>query len=580
MKSVFRYSLLLIASLSLAACTDDLTPGSGGSSRTAAPDAGIEPTDTGAPDDNPAGSVAMRPVRHDGLERADIDASVISDDGTEITMTIFLPDLEPRQAAPVILHSHGWGGSRLTALSHSGGEGEFIGDAPAEAAFLARERGAIVVSYDQRGFGDSGGNAELMNPEKEGRDFSAVLDFVDTEYRNFIMRSSIGRNPRVGTLGLSYGGGYQWVGGSLDERVDAMVPVATWYDLSYSLHSGDTPKTAWLAVLMGLGVTGSEGNLNDSLYENFARILLPGVDVDDAFLEQISTHGLRAYCEGFNQDAGSIPRADTLIIQGVEDTLFNMNEAVQAFECLRNNGQDSHLIVQRTGHVLPALEQSPGPVGFGTERFLQCGGQQFETSALMADFLDTRLRGHARNLVLPDTCMTVQDRNGIISESIPRGGDLFTPQDQMLAPVDDSLSLLDPLNPDDPENLSADYLERLSPSASLPLFTADRDMNLAGIPLVDLVVDTQLLDPTLFLGLKVSNDDGSTLIHNQVVPMAGVGRKTLELAGVTFPLVAGDQVSLVVYNAHPLYLYNDQTLQSTLNPITLRNLMIELPLQD
>ncbi|MPZ70958.1 MAG: peptidase S15, partial [Actinobacteria bacterium] len=73
------------------------------------------------------------------------DVVVVSDaDGTEIAITVFRPATASKSSpAPVILHSHGWGGSRTAAI---GGEIE---------AFL--NAGFGVVSIDQRGHGASGG---------------------------------------------------------------------------------------------------------------------------------------------------------------------------------------------------------------------------------------------------------------------------------------------------------------------------------------------------------------------------------------------------------------------------------------
>lgn len=527
-------------------------------------------------------ALSFAPVEHDGLGRKDIDGTVVSDDGTVIHFTVFLPDLAPNEAAPIMFHSHGYGGSRLRSLAADGGEGEFIGDAPAEAAFLARESGSIVVSYDQRGFGDSGGQVELMNPEKEGRDFINLLNRIDEEYHKFILRSADDMSPRVGTLGLSYGGGYQWIAGSIDQRVDAMVPLTTWYDLRYSLQPNEVPKTGWLFILQAIGIPGSEGAQSEDIYQAFVETLLPGVDNSEAFAETLSRHSLRAFCEGFNQSAGGVPQANTLVIQGVADTLFNMNESLDAFDCMQASGGDSHLIVQRLGHILPALERSPGPVGFATERFLQCGEERFETSRLMHDFIDTRLRGNSDALTLPDTCMTIEGREGITGERIVRGGDLFTPADRILQPLENSTALLDEPELDDSGNLTADYLERVSPSLSIDLFSADRAVNLAGIPQVELSVDTlSPVPPTLFLGLKVTHaEDGrSELIHNQVIPIAQSGPVSVELPGVTFPLEPGDEVALVVYTYHPLYFYNDE-LQSLVTPVTLSNMMVRVPVLD
>jgi len=84
------------------------------------------------------------------------------------------------------------------------------------------------------------------------------------------------------------------------------------------------------------------------------------------------------------------------------------------------------------------------------------------------------------------------------------------------------------------------------------------------------------------MGLKVSPEGGedSTLIHNQVVPVVGKSAISQELAGVTFPLEAGDTLSLVVYTAHPLFVNHNEEAQTIVNPIRLSNMMIRLPLLD
>ena len=59
---------------------------------------------------------------------------------------------------PMVLHSHGWGGSRTTD--------------PGAFAYLT-DAGFGVLSFDQRGFGESGGKAHIENPDVEGKDVQA-----------------------------------------------------------------------------------------------------------------------------------------------------------------------------------------------------------------------------------------------------------------------------------------------------------------------------------------------------------------------------------------------------------------------
>src|SRR5207245_7998698 len=49
--------------------------------------------------------------------------------------------------------------------------------------------------------------------------------------------------PRVGTWGGSYGGGFQFALASVDTRVDAMIPLITWNDLTHSLLPNDNSSS-------------------------------------------------------------------------------------------------------------------------------------------------------------------------------------------------------------------------------------------------------------------------------------------------------------------------------------------------
>src|SRR5687768_6328918 len=68
----------------------------------------------------------------------------------EICYSLFKPaGAGPKAQVPLLMHSHGWGGTRTT-------------DAASFQEFL--DAGYGVLSYDQRGFGESGGQAHVENP--------------------------------------------------------------------------------------------------------------------------------------------------------------------------------------------------------------------------------------------------------------------------------------------------------------------------------------------------------------------------------------------------------------------------------
>ena len=103
-----------------------------------------------------------------GVTTTDGCITSVPDPGTatpvQICYTLFRP-AGATQAAPVpmVLHSHGWGGSRTKD--------------PASFSYLT-DAGFGVLSFDQRGFGESGGHAYIENPDVEGKDVQKIVDLV------------------------------------------------------------------------------------------------------------------------------------------------------------------------------------------------------------------------------------------------------------------------------------------------------------------------------------------------------------------------------------------------------------------
>src|SRR5215212_8570831 len=87
-----------------------------------------------------------------------------STEKVKICYTIFRPAGASRTSpVPFIMHSHGWGGSRTK-------------DPAAFQKWL--DAGYGVLSFDQRGFGESGGKAHVENPDFEGQDVQRLVDMV------------------------------------------------------------------------------------------------------------------------------------------------------------------------------------------------------------------------------------------------------------------------------------------------------------------------------------------------------------------------------------------------------------------
>src|SRR3954449_11887360 len=116
------------------------------------------------------------------------DATVTSFDGTQIQLSFFPADGGSR--APTVLEGHGWGGSRDTDPDSTSSESTGnVGLGP------LRRAGFNVLTWDARGFGNSGGTVEVDAPDVEGRDVSALIDWLAQQPEAQLDKAG---DPRVG----------------------------------------------------------------------------------------------------------------------------------------------------------------------------------------------------------------------------------------------------------------------------------------------------------------------------------------------------------------------------------------------
>ncbi|SBT48606.1 alpha/beta fold hydrolase [Micromonospora auratinigra] len=173
-----------------------------------------------------------------GIEPVDLDT------------TLYLPgDASARNRVPAVLLAHGFGGTKESVR--------------ADAEDLVAQ-GYAVLTWTARGFGRSGGEIHLDNPDYEVRDAQRLLDRLAA--RPDIRLDSAG-DPRVGVVGGSYGGGLALLLAAQDRRVDAIVPMITWNDLSRAFlpeSTGGEPtegvfKKGWAGIFFGGGGSAGSG---------------------------------------------------------------------------------------------------------------------------------------------------------------------------------------------------------------------------------------------------------------------------------------------------------------------------------
>lgn len=137
----------------------------------------------------------------------------------------------------------------------------------AQAQQLA-DSGYIVLSYNSRGFWQSGGEIETAGP-KDIADASKVIDWA--------LAHTAADPANIGMAGVSYGAGISLLAAAHDPRIKAVAALSGWADLIESIYSGRTQHLQAAALLGGAGyLTGRPGPelkqiLGDFLSSNLAK---------------------------------------------------------------------------------------------------------------------------------------------------------------------------------------------------------------------------------------------------------------------------------------------------------------------
>ena len=268
-----------------------------------------------------------------------------STEKVKICYTIFEPATASRShQVPFIMHSHGWGGSRTTDPQ---GFREFL------------DAGYGVLSFDQRGFGESGGHAYVENPDVEGHDVRSLVRLIS--HLDWVEKDGRG-DPRLGAIGGSYGGGYQFLGAFEELRLkgkpvfDALAPEITWYDLNQSLAPEQVVRTAWASALSAAS-TASDAlppNVYAALAEGAATGMWPDGSVPG---EEDMPAFFRKNGPKWHVDHGRRLDIPVLFGQGTTDSLFPLQQGLANWKhsITRSARRHSIFVGYNGGHVLPAV---------------------------------------------------------------------------------------------------------------------------------------------------------------------------------------------------------------------------------
>ena len=511
----------------------------------------------------------------------------------DVVGDLYLPaSASSTNQVPAILTTNGFGGSK---------------DDQVGMAIAYAERGYAVLSYSGLGFGGSGCKITLDDPAVDGEAAQQLIDYLAGETgiaftdadRTVpapaldVIRLDEPSDPRIGMVGGSYGGAIQLAAASLDDRLDALVPMITWHDLSYSLAPNNlvpsalqapTPGAAKLSWVLGFSLLGITGGLAEAPADPERLIGCPNFAdfVCGALLTAGATGIMTPETVAELQRRSPIGYASTvtaptLIVQGQSDTLFNLNEGLDTYRLLQAQGTEAKMIWGNGGHSGP---WAPG------EADLAAAPDETYIGGRIADWFDHHLmdlpvdtgpelayfrewvdyEGNAAPAFATSDTPEVGTPTRLYlsgTELTPDADELTVATSSFLTPVGGLPTSTDPM--DVVGDLLDDYVS--VPEVDLPgTFTsyttptlAD-DLDVVGQPMLDLRVSapaaalTQASGPAgqlvLFVKLaEVTPDGTATIVRNLVAPVrvSDVDEPfTVRLPALVNRFDAGNQLRLTI----------------------------------
>jgi ABC-2 type transport system ATP-binding protein len=291
--------------------------------------------------------------------------------------------------APSLLVTNGFGGTKAdqAALAQGFGDHGYVTLSYTGIGFVDGDNCPITLDDVQH---DGAAASQLMR--FLGGDHSIVAVDDSTHQRVYVDQvirqdatSGTAHDPAVGMTGGSYGGQIQFAAAGYEHqhgtnRLDAIVPLITWNDLAYSLapensslpggtaRSGSVTykgtgvfKYQWAALFTTVGVADGAQDVppptDTAAWNTFVTQGCANFDkpVCTALLD-VSTLGYPSKADIAFLHSNSVAsymkdvRVPTLLGQGEDDTLFNLQESVATYTSLKRQGTPVSLMWQSWGH--------------------------------------------------------------------------------------------------------------------------------------------------------------------------------------------------------------------------------------
>ena len=504
---------------------------------------------------------------------------------------------------PAILTTNGFGGSKNNQ---------------ATLAEQLASNGYVVLSYSGLGFGGSGCQIEFDSPEWDGEAASQLITFLgggsaatNGTTVNYVIHDAVAHNgihyaddPRVGMIGGSYGGQIQFAAADDDPRIDTLIPIITWNDLSYSLAPNNTALTPdgvtasipgvtkfeWVDLfgldglldgVVGAGVDPTRLLTGCPNFDSRACAVLVGMDAlgypDATGIGVLRAASVESYVQNIK-----IP---VMLMQGEDDTLFNLHEAVATYTALRAEKTPVKMVWQSWGHSdgTPA----PGELGPG-DALDNAGGGLTAEGRLVLEWFNHYLMGNALAPALDFSFfrpwVSYAGTNAAAAYASAPSYPIGTPQSLYLSGSDalvaspaavtsgtaafttPALGLGQSTTEVSGVNQSVALYDAPGTFAEYQSAPLSTTTDVVGIPAVRLQIGAPLgssaaLDPasdlTLFFKLEDIAPDGTVTLPDRLISparFAALGAPvTVTLPGIVHRFAAGDRIALVIAGSDAAY---------------------------
>ncbi|MER5912908.1 CocE/NonD family hydrolase [Streptomyces sp. NPDC001982] len=229
---------------------------------------------------------------------------ITGDGGTVLSANVVTPaGADASGVHPLIVLPTSWGLPQVEYL--------------AQAQQLA-DSGYIVLTYNVRGFYQSGGNVEVAGPP-DVADASKVIDWA--------LAHTPADPKRIGMAGVSYGAGICLLAAAHDKRIKAVASLSGWADLIDSIYSGRTQHVQAAALLDGAAtLTGRE---SAELRQIFDEFYTSDLSKEQEIIDWGRKRSPATYLDQLNKNGSAV-----LLANAWGDTIFPANQYAGFYERL------------------------------------------------------------------------------------------------------------------------------------------------------------------------------------------------------------------------------------------------------